>query len=97
MVGNEEVNAIRRIMKKPLSGYRGSWGEWFYGGEEVKALEAEWAEYFARHDNRRAHRCRAAEEAQKQVADTACRGNFGAARQRRFVRSVEVTAKNQGL
>jgi perosamine synthetase len=46
MIGNEEVNAIRRIMKKPLSGYRASWGEWFFGGDEVKALEAEWAEYF---------------------------------------------------
>jgi perosamine synthetase len=46
MIGNEEVNAIRRIMKKPLSGYKGSWNEWFFGGDEVKALEAEWAEYF---------------------------------------------------
>jgi hypothetical protein len=31
------------------------------------------------------------------VADTACRGDFGTARQRRFVRSVEVSAENQGL
>lgn len=46
MIDNMEINAIRRIMKKPLSGYRGSWGEWFFGGEEVQALEKEWAEYF---------------------------------------------------
>ena len=46
MITNEEVNAVRRIMKKPLSGYRGSWGECFFGGDEVQALEKEWAEYF---------------------------------------------------
>lgn len=46
MITNDEVNAVRRAMKKPLSGYRGSWGEWFYGGDEVQALEKEWAEYF---------------------------------------------------
>jgi hypothetical protein len=53
--------------------------------------------HFARHDNRRARRCSSAEEAQKLVADTACRGDFGTAGERRFVRSVEVTAKNQGF
>jgi hypothetical protein len=31
------------------------------------------------------------------VADTACWGDFGTARQRRFVRKVEVSAENQGL
>jgi hypothetical protein len=31
------------------------------------------------------------------VADTANGGDFGTARQRRFVRKVEVSAENQGL
>lgn len=47
MIDNKEENAIRRVMRsKVLSGYRGSWGDWFYGGTEIKALEKEWAEYF---------------------------------------------------
>jgi dTDP-4-amino-4,6-dideoxygalactose transaminase len=47
MIGKEELQAVQRVMEsKVLSGYRGSWGDWFYGGEEIKALEKEWAEYF---------------------------------------------------
>jgi len=47
MLGREEKEAVNRVMdSKVLSGYRGSWGDWFYGGEEIKALEKEWAEYF---------------------------------------------------
>ncbi|MFA5715047.1 MAG: DegT/DnrJ/EryC1/StrS family aminotransferase [Candidatus Paceibacterota bacterium] len=47
MIGKEEREAVLRVMDRGiLSGYRGSWGDWFYGGEEIKALEKEWAEYF---------------------------------------------------
>jgi dTDP-4-amino-4,6-dideoxygalactose transaminase len=47
MIGKEELQAVLRVMESGvLSGYRGSWGDWFYGGEEIKALEKEWAEYF---------------------------------------------------
>jgi perosamine synthetase len=47
MIGKEELQAVQRVMERGiLSGYRGSWGEWFYGGEEIKALEKEWADYF---------------------------------------------------
>jgi dTDP-4-amino-4,6-dideoxygalactose transaminase len=47
MLGKEEREAVLRVMDRGiLSGYRGSWGDWFYGGEEIKALEKEWAEYF---------------------------------------------------
>ena len=47
MLDNHEENAVRRVMRsKVLSGYRGSWGDWFYGGNEIKALEKEWSEYF---------------------------------------------------
>lgn len=46
-IGVEERDAVLRVMdRKVLSGYRGSWGDWFYGGEEIKALEKEWAERF---------------------------------------------------
>jgi dTDP-4-amino-4,6-dideoxygalactose transaminase len=47
MIGKEELQAVQRVIEsKVLSGYRGSWGDWFYGGDEIKALEKEWAEYF---------------------------------------------------
>lgn len=47
MIGIEEEQAVLRVMRGgALSGYRGSWGSWFYGGEEIKALEKEWAEKF---------------------------------------------------
>lgn len=46
-IGNEERNAVLRVIDSGiLSGYRGSFGPWFFGGEEIKALEKEWAEYF---------------------------------------------------
>jgi len=47
MLGKEERDAVLRVIESGvLSGYRGSFGPWFYGGEEIKALEKEWAEYF---------------------------------------------------
>jgi dTDP-4-amino-4,6-dideoxygalactose transaminase len=46
-IGIEERNAVLRVMDRGiLSGYRGSMGDWFYGGEEIKALEKEWAAKF---------------------------------------------------
>ena len=47
MISKEEREAVLRVMDSGiLSGYKGNWSESFYGGEEVKALEKEWAEYF---------------------------------------------------
>lgn len=47
MIGKEEYKAVLRVMDKGiLSGYVGNWSNGFYGGEEIKALEKEWAEYF---------------------------------------------------
>ena len=47
MIDKEEREAVLRVMDRGiLSGYKGNWSESFYGGEEVKALEKEWAEYF---------------------------------------------------
>jgi dTDP-4-amino-4,6-dideoxygalactose transaminase len=47
MLGIEERNAVLRVMDRGiLSGYQGNWSEAFYGGEEVRALEKEWADYF---------------------------------------------------
>jgi len=46
-IGEEEMRAVQRAMKSgTLSGYRGSWGDWFFGGPEIKALEHEWSKYF---------------------------------------------------
>ena len=46
-VGSEEKEAVSRIIDSGvLSRYLGCWHENFYGGPEVQALEAEWAEYF---------------------------------------------------
>lgn len=36
----------KQVRGKETSGYRGSWGLWFYGGEQVRLLEKEWAEKF---------------------------------------------------
>jgi len=48
MIGSEERAAVMRVMERGvLSGYKGNWSEAFYGGEEVRALEAEWATYFS--------------------------------------------------
>ena len=47
MIGKEEREAVLRVMDRgSLSGYKGNWSEDFYGGEEIKALEKEWAKYF---------------------------------------------------
>ena len=47
MLGVEEEQAVLRVMKSGiLSGYKGNYSEAFYGGEEIKALEAEWASFF---------------------------------------------------
>ena len=47
MIGKEEREAVLRVMDRGiLSGYKGNWSEDFYGGEEIKALEKEWAKYF---------------------------------------------------
>ena len=46
-LGKEERDAVIRVMNRGiLSNYQGNWSDAFYGGEEVKALEKEWAEYF---------------------------------------------------
>jgi perosamine synthetase len=47
MIDKEEREAVLRVMDRGiLSGYQGNWSDAFYGGEEIKALESEWAEYF---------------------------------------------------
>ena len=47
MIGIEEREAVLRVMESGvLSGYKGNGSDDFYGGEEIKALEKEWAEYF---------------------------------------------------
>lgn len=46
-IGKEEEEAVLRVLRSgKLSTYLGAWHEDFYGGEEVQALEREWAEYF---------------------------------------------------
>jgi dTDP-4-amino-4,6-dideoxygalactose transaminase len=43
----EEWDYIREQCEgKPTSGYRGSHGDWFYGGPQVKLLEREWEQRF---------------------------------------------------
>ena len=45
--GEEEMDAVERvIVEGRLSWYRGTWGPFFYGGPEIKALEQEWADRF---------------------------------------------------
>ncbi len=45
--GPEEEAAVMRVMKEGrLSGYRANWGDCFYGGPEIRALEEEWAKRF---------------------------------------------------
>ncbi len=47
-IAAEETRAVTRVMGKGvLSAFVGAAQEAFYGGEEVRALEQEWAEYFA--------------------------------------------------
>jgi len=46
-IGKEEREAVLRVLDSGiLSGYRGCWGEDFFGGKEIKLLESEWSEYF---------------------------------------------------
>jgi dTDP-4-amino-4,6-dideoxygalactose transaminase len=45
--GIEELQAVERVMNSGnLSGFQGNFSDQFYGGDEVKALEKEWSEYF---------------------------------------------------
>ncbi|MFX1570638.1 MAG: DegT/DnrJ/EryC1/StrS family aminotransferase [Promethearchaeota archaeon] len=47
MISKEEREAVLRVLERgTLSDYQGNWSEHFYGGEEIKALEKEWADYF---------------------------------------------------
>ena len=44
--GIEEQKAVERVMKKGiLSDYKGNWSDKFFGGEEIQALEKEWARH----------------------------------------------------
>ncbi|MCX6074650.1 MAG: DegT/DnrJ/EryC1/StrS family aminotransferase [Campylobacterales bacterium] len=46
-IGREEEEAVLRVLRSgKLSTYLGTWHDDFYGGCEVRALEAEWATYF---------------------------------------------------
>lgn len=47
VIGCEEEQAAQRVFKSGVfSKYVASWHENFYGGDEVKALEKEWADYY---------------------------------------------------
>lgn len=46
-IGEEEKNVVDKVLEKgKLSRFLGAWHEDFYGGDEVRALEKEWAEKF---------------------------------------------------
>lgn len=46
-IGIEEENAVVKVIRSGvLSKFQGCWHEDFYGGNQVRALEEEWAEYF---------------------------------------------------
>jgi len=46
-IGQREIDAVNRVMKSGvLSGFYGSYGEHFFGGAEIKALELEWSKTF---------------------------------------------------
>ncbi|AFV96449.1 MULTISPECIES: DegT/DnrJ/EryC1/StrS family aminotransferase [unclassified Sulfuricurvum] len=46
-IGIEEEEAVLRVLRSgKLSTFLGTWHDDFYGGPEVRTLEAEWAEYF---------------------------------------------------
>lgn len=46
-IGEEEQSAVKRVLDSGcLSRFLGCWHEDFFGGDEVRALEAEWADYF---------------------------------------------------
>jgi len=47
-IGGDERAAVNRVMaSQSLSGFYGSWGPEFLGGEEVKSFEAEWSVQFS--------------------------------------------------
>ncbi len=46
-IGEDEKRAVLKVLDSHvLSDYLGTWSDKFYGGERVRALEADWAEYF---------------------------------------------------
>lgn len=46
-IGQEEQSAVEEVLRAgKLSRFLGVWHEDFYGGEEIKKLESEWAQYF---------------------------------------------------
>ncbi|KKR74213.1 MAG: Glutamine-scyllo-inositol transaminase [Parcubacteria group bacterium GW2011_GWB2_40_8] len=46
-IAKEEKQAVLKVLNRGvLSQYLGVWGKDFYGGEEVRALEKEWASHF---------------------------------------------------
>lgn len=46
-IGEEEIEAVARVMRRgPLSGFHGTWGPNFLGGQEVQAFEKKFAQYF---------------------------------------------------
>lgn len=46
-IGEEEEKAVKKVIESGiLSKFIGAYGEAFYGGDEVRALEEEWADYF---------------------------------------------------
>ena len=46
-IGIEEMEAVAKVMKSGnLSGYYGSWGEEFFGGNVVRVFEDAWSRYF---------------------------------------------------
>ncbi len=46
-IGKEEISAVNKVLKNGiLSKFLGAWHENFYGGDQVRALESEWARYF---------------------------------------------------
>lgn len=45
--GEEEITAATEVIRSGcLSNFIGAWGEGFYGGPQVRAFEAEWAQFF---------------------------------------------------
>jgi len=47
-IGEEERAAVERVMaSQSLSGFYGSWGPEFWGGEEIRFFEEEWADKFS--------------------------------------------------
>ena len=46
-IGRAEIDSVVKVMESGcLSGFYGSWGEHYYGGEQVKKIEELWSEKF---------------------------------------------------